>query len=221
MISGVYTISNIINNKVYVGYSNDVLRRLSGHKSKLTSNKHHCIHLQRAINEYGIDNFKFELLTECPEEILASEEHYWSNLLNSHSDNYGYNDKPTDPRNRPTHSEITKIKIKEKRAKQIITEEQKKKQSLTMTGIKKSEEHKRNISKGRKGIVFTEEHKLNMIPYRFRKIKEVFPDGTSKEWNSTKEAALFYNVKPCNIWKMLQDSERKSRTIKGKFYYIN
>jgi hypothetical protein len=27
-------------------------------------NKHHCIHLQRAFNKYGEDNFKIELFSE-------------------------------------------------------------------------------------------------------------------------------------------------------------
>jgi hypothetical protein len=56
------------------------------------------------------------------------------------------------------HSEETKALIREKRALQIITEEQKKKVSKKMIGVKKSDIHKENISKGRKGIKFTKEH---------------------------------------------------------------
>ena len=61
------------------------------------------------------------------------------------------------------HSEETKALIKEKRALQIITEEQKRKVSEKMIGVKKSDSHKENISKGRKGMKFTKEHINNII----------------------------------------------------------
>lgn len=61
------------------------------------------------------------------------------------------------------HSEETKALIREKRALQIITEEQKRKVSEKMTGVEKSDTHKKNISKGRKGIKFSKEHVNNII----------------------------------------------------------
>lgn len=61
------------------------------------------------------------------------------------------------------HSEETKALIREKRALQVVTEEQKRKVSEKMLGVKKSDSHKENISKGRKGMKFSKEHINNII----------------------------------------------------------
>lgn len=39
-ISGIYIIQNLNNDKVYVGMSKDIIRRLNGHRSELESGKH-------------------------------------------------------------------------------------------------------------------------------------------------------------------------------------
>jgi group I intron endonuclease len=98
--SGIYTITNIINNKIYIGYTINFLQRWSVHKHELKRNIHHNIHLQNAWNKYGEEAFEFEILEECEEQFLVSEEHYWCTILNTHNDKYGYNDRPTNPYNK-------------------------------------------------------------------------------------------------------------------------
>lgn len=91
MNTGIYTITNKINNKVYIGFSKNITYRLRQHKSKLKSNKHANIYLQDSVNKYGINNFIFETLEECDYQDCPSLEHYWCNLLNSHNKKFGYN----------------------------------------------------------------------------------------------------------------------------------
>jgi group I intron endonuclease len=55
----IYTITNLVNNKQYVGSTVDFNRRKRQHLSKLRNNKHHSIKLQRAWNKYGEDKFEF------------------------------------------------------------------------------------------------------------------------------------------------------------------
>jgi len=90
-ISGIYKITNIINNKIYIGQSKDIFLRLRGHKSSLKSNIHFNIHLQRSYNKYGFSNFIFDILEECNEDIINEREKYWINFYNSHNRLYGYN----------------------------------------------------------------------------------------------------------------------------------
>lgn len=59
---GIYYIQNKINNHLYIGSSITLTKRYKEHKLKLSTNKHHCIALQNAINKYGIDNFTFVVL---------------------------------------------------------------------------------------------------------------------------------------------------------------
>jgi len=95
MKSGVYTITNIINNKIYVGSTNNFVRRFNDHKKELINNIHKNNYLQKSFNKYGKENFKFEILEECLPEIRLGIEQYWMNMLNASNRNFGYNLTPT------------------------------------------------------------------------------------------------------------------------------
>lgn len=61
-IIAVYLITQKYQQKHYIGYSIDVLKRFSAHRNMLRRNDHHCIHLQRAWNLYGGDSFDFHIM---------------------------------------------------------------------------------------------------------------------------------------------------------------
>ena len=44
--------------------------------------------LYQAIQEFGIENFTFEILEECPSEELDSKEAFWIDYFNSKVDGY-------------------------------------------------------------------------------------------------------------------------------------
>ena len=88
-ISGIYKITNIKNNKIYIGQSSDIFWRWTHHKSDLNNNRHHNRHLQNAWNKYGKDNFVFSIIEQCPEDNLDEKESYWINYFDSY--NNGYN----------------------------------------------------------------------------------------------------------------------------------
>ena len=68
-IRGIYKITNLINNKVYMGESLDIYRRWDEHREELNNNEHHSYKLQDDWNTYGADNFKFEIVTVLNEDI--------------------------------------------------------------------------------------------------------------------------------------------------------
>ena len=74
MKTGVYKITNQINGKFYIGSSKDLIRRKKDHFRLLKKGVNHNILLQRAVNKYGIDNFIFEILVECSEDLLFTIE---------------------------------------------------------------------------------------------------------------------------------------------------
>ena len=67
--SGVYLILNLCNNNFYIGSSNNFIKRKRAHFYKLKNNKHDNIHLQRAFNLYGKENFEFIIV-----ELLIKED---------------------------------------------------------------------------------------------------------------------------------------------------
>ena len=76
MKSGIYKITNVVNNKIYIGSTVHFNNRMSAHFSYLRKNEHHSSYLQRAYNKYGKDKFIFEILLKCPKEDLLAIEQY-------------------------------------------------------------------------------------------------------------------------------------------------
>lgn len=113
MKSGVYTITNLVNNKIYVGYATNMYRRRDWHFCSLRAGTHTNAHLQAAYNKYGVENLVFGILEREELELLAGLEHYWCNMLNAHDREFGYNIQPTHPDNKPRRvSEETREKLR-------------------------------------------------------------------------------------------------------------
>lgn len=75
MPCGIYSITNTVNNRLYVGSSQHVARRKREHMWLLRNGIHHCTPLQRAWFKYGEDAFVFELHLTCrPSELLEYEQ---------------------------------------------------------------------------------------------------------------------------------------------------
>lgn len=145
MTCWLYTITNKINNKVYVGKTNDFNRRKSQHRNTLRKNTHKNPHLQKSWNKYGEENFVFEKLEEYDDDFIYSMENYWCNLLDSFNYHKGYNEKPTHPFNRGGNSLQTIEKVKK-----------------ALTGRKHSIESILKMSNARKGTTIPIETRLKM-----------------------------------------------------------
>lgn len=72
-IIGVYKISNILSGRYYIGYSTNINRRFTVHRSKLKQKCHDNIFLQRAYNLDGEDKFIYEIIHICDTEEDAKE----------------------------------------------------------------------------------------------------------------------------------------------------
>ena len=88
---GIYKITNKINGKKYVGQSSCIENRWYSHKRELNMGIHGNIHLQRAWNKYGEDNFEFSIIEECDIELLDEREIFWIDKLESYYKLNGYN----------------------------------------------------------------------------------------------------------------------------------
>ena len=91
LLVGIYKITNIDNNKVYIGQSVDIQVRWYNHKKELNRNKHGNSYLQNSWNLHGADKFKFDIIEECEISVLDEKEIYWIKYYNSTDPKYGYN----------------------------------------------------------------------------------------------------------------------------------
>lgn len=91
MSCGIYKITNKINNKIYIGKALNIERRWAVHKF-YTSHEAPSYAIYNAIHKYGLENFLFEIIEECPlnSEILSQREQYW--ITYYHSFEEGYNE---------------------------------------------------------------------------------------------------------------------------------
>ena len=167
-ISGIYKITNIKNNKVYIGSSINMHERKLDHLSALKRGTHGNICLQRAYNKYGIDSFCFEVIeiihVEKSNSELLSREQFWLDTYMAYDDKYGYNilkivEKP--PMFGRKHTEQTKEIIRKHRANQtiIMTEETKKKIADSNRGRKMSNEFKQKCRENNIGKKHSDETK--------------------------------------------------------------
>lgn len=88
---GIYCITNLKNDKKYIGQTYDLKYRWMRHKSDLNCGRHHNKHLQSAWNKYGENNFSYSILEYCPIEILDDKEIYWIEFYNVLNSKCGYN----------------------------------------------------------------------------------------------------------------------------------
>ena len=89
---GIYKITNLINQKIYIGQSVNIEERWKQHEYKAFNIKEKGYNsaIHAAFRKYGVENFKLDILEECLPEELDSKERYWIETLNSLSPN-GYN----------------------------------------------------------------------------------------------------------------------------------
>jgi group I intron endonuclease len=189
----IYLIINTVNDKKYVGQTRQQLNKRWLHhitESRMYSDRP----LYRAINKYGLDNFKIRILEECNVDILNEREIWWIDFLDSYRN--GYN--ATTGGEYFEHTEETKQKISE-----------------SMSNVSRSDEWKDSISIGLKNKLERGE-KWGMFlqknlggTHAKRKIQGVsITTGEIVEFDSTREAALKLtgNEKRCgNICRALKE----------------
>lgn len=190
---GIYGIKNLVDDKIYVGSSEDIKKRWNQHKYNLKKNIHINTHLQNAWNLYGAKSFKFEVLEEVDSLDLYIAENKWMDELNTLDMKFGYNMQTAQAGVQWTEE------TREKLSKSL-------KGNQARLGSTQSEETKRKLSELNKGKKITQEH--------FEKLQEasrnkVITDETRRKIS---EAAKKRERKPLS-----EEHKRKlSEAAKGR-----
>jgi len=157
--SGIYSITNIANNKIYIGSAVNLTRRWKHHIKDLKNKTHRNILLQRTYDKYGIEIFEFKVIERVQDKSkLLEREGYWMDKLECHDRDKGYNLLKT-----PTsqfgikRSEEAKLNMKGINKGFKHTSETKAKMAAAKLGTKQSDEHKRKRSEALKGRVHSKE----------------------------------------------------------------
>ncbi len=85
----VYVIRNVVNGKIYVGQTKNFEARKTGHfyaaKTGLQRPLYH------SMRKHGIENFSFECIEECADELINEREQFWVTHFDSFNPEKGYN----------------------------------------------------------------------------------------------------------------------------------
>ena len=92
MLYSIYKITNKINSKAYIGFTEDIDRRWKQHVRDSKSNQSRAIY--RAIRKHGIESFSFEVLYQSKERkhTLTIMEPYFIKLYRGYSEGYNMNE---------------------------------------------------------------------------------------------------------------------------------
>lgn len=82
--SGIYCITNTIDDRIYIGSCKNFRIRKSEHIRNLKKNTHNNIHIQRFVNKYGIDSLKFHIIEFSEILELVDKEQKYLDSLNPH-----------------------------------------------------------------------------------------------------------------------------------------
>ena len=158
----IYKAINKINGKSYIGQTKHSLnfRRSCGYGNT---------YFQRALNQYGIEGFKWSILETCQDKELGKKEIFYIDKYNTFQDGYNCTkggESPTDYWKGKTFSKEHKQKISESN-KGIIRP--------NMKGKKHSEKTKEKIRmslKGKKRKPFSKKWKENIRKAALKNVKK-------------------------------------------------
>jgi group I intron endonuclease len=145
--AAIYTITNLVNGKVYVGSSVDALRRLYVHRWKLRRLQHDSRMLQRSWNKHGEEAFSFDIIEDVADvSRLLDREQYWIDSFKSADGVHGYNACPTaGTRAGVPQPQSVKDKMRAFHTGKPKSGATRLRMSIAAKGRKKSESHKQKL----------------------------------------------------------------------------
>ena len=206
MMTGIYSITNKINGKKYIGSALNVIRRWDKHRCDLKKNKHHSHHLQRSYDKHGIDNFEFEILFTCLRTDLLRLEQY---CINNYQPEYN-NAKIAGNCLGVKHTKDSSDKKRIANIGRIFSEESlaKMKIAAKKRGISEETKHKMNLAK--KG--------RQMLSKCKRIVQIDIVTGIEiREFNSSSEASLILNINRPGIIAVLKNRALTCGGFKWKY----
>jgi len=189
----IYKIVNQINGKMYIGYTNDIKRRVAEHikSSRLHISNTNCQYIHKAIKKYGFKNFTLNIINcaNTKKRIIELEmayiKYYESFGLQGYNLTKG-GDGRSGPCSKETIEKLKKYKASDEVRKKI------------------SETHKKNKNNAGANsfsakLTDSDIHEIRNLHYN--------------ENLSNVEIAKKYNVKPCSIGKIINGLTWKNVSI--------
>lgn len=231
----IYKITNVVNNKIYIGKAKDLKKRINQHIKAAQAWKYqdennlghkHKSRLYPAMNLYGYDNFIVDVIeSNISENILNEREKYWISYFNTIDDKIGYNiasggnggnlfKNLTEDEYKLTCEHYKKAAIKRE-----ANQDKRKKISQTMKQVRQQKPiwnkgispKKESVEKWKTTMHLKRESGWQPAKYIVKSKKAVFCIELNLEFAGAKEACEFLNIEP-NI----SNKKRIQKFCRGK-----
>ncbi len=195
--TGVYSITNTVNGKKYIGSTTTSFRRryksyIKNYNMKMNKK------LLNGINKYGFDNFIFEIVEICPIVITRCREEYF--ILQYNTVNDGYNIKYTCSGG---NGGANKGKKYPKPSKELIMKRAAG-VSKALKGVPKSVSHRAAMSEVRKGHPPTHSLKVKILNTETNEVLT---------FNSATEAAKKLSCSIQQVCSLVKGMSKRLKTI--------
>jgi len=190
----------VIKDKVYIGQTIDITKRISQHKNSLLNNKHRNKYLQNYYNKYGAEEFKWNIIEECNESELDDRERFWINHYSSNNRKFGFNMDSGGKSNKTVSQETKKLMSKIRKNLYINPEKN------PFYGKKHSDETRTRIGEKQKLRYQTNKHPRTNLNendvYNIKKMLYERKDLTCKEIAKKLNVSYYIvlDIKRCKNW---------------------
>ena len=211
----VYKHTNKFNNKVYIGITSQKPEQRWGNNG---ANYKTSPHFYSAIQKYGWDSFKHEILfTELTKEEACLKEQELIKLYNSMNKEFGYNQ--TSGGECCTMSDESKLKLSQSMignkngVGHPCSDEKKQKISDAQKGRKLTKEHKDKLSKAAsKRHIPCSESKKKTLSQNYPKKRKIYCEELDMVFESVQECGRQLDIPATNITKLCNG---RGKTLKG------
>jgi group I intron endonuclease len=148
--AGIYAITNVKKNKVYIGQSKNTTKRIRKQKEMLRRGCHFSEELQHDWHECGEEAFVFTVLEKIKDgdkKILTDREEYWIEYFRNETPSETYNKNLGFHPSEAAREKIRQANLGDKNPKYWL-------------GKHRSEETKRKLSEAHKGLQAGEKHPM-------------------------------------------------------------
>ena len=207
--SAIYKILNLINNKCYIGQSQNLYKRFLDYKKGRFSP-----HLKKSVEKYGIDNFRVEVIEQnILFENLNEKEQFWIDYYESFKEEKGYNICKIAGTTRGLKKSEKEKEEMSKRAKNRIGDKN------PFYNKKHTEETKRKIGLKNSDKKLSEEHinkfcKKGAESCKKKVIQLTLDDNYIKTWDSIIEASISLHIPAPSISKVVHNKRKSTGGFK-------
>jgi group I intron endonuclease len=214
----IYIATNVFNSKVYIGYTNNITKRIRQHRQDSKTKK---TKFYTAIRKHGFENFNFDILYQSKDGehcLTVMEPHFireYDSYENGYNGDLGGRGVPV--KKQSPESNLARSKTLKGIKHRPRTPEMNAANSARQLGRKQTLQSRMNNSKSKKGKKHSAEHVFNQAMAQGKNFKFIDPAGKVHEGRNISQFARDNNLSKSSLTALARE---KIKNFKGWTKFI-